>query len=108
MPQDKRFTQRVVTIAAGSKQSFDIGFKPDTWTIFPKSPIQAGDRVYIAVDKQYRLTGLPLSGTCQITLPGLGGERIYIHNTGGLSVSLYIVASKGHLPLIIQTPVTLA
>ena len=102
----QHYTQNILTIPAGGRVSFDVGFTPTSWIIFPKDPITTGDYIYVAVQKQFSETGLPLSGTGQLTLPGLGGDTVYIRNTGGADVDVYIVASRGILPTSITMPLT--
>ncbi len=103
----QRYSQIIITILAGEQGSFDIGFSPSTWIIFPTEQIQVGDFVYIAVDAQFSKTGLPITGTGQLTLPGMGGERVYLRNEGTNDVSLYVIATRGLVPPTVLTPVTI-
>ncbi|KKN42645.1 hypothetical protein LCGC14_0710970 [marine sediment metagenome] len=107
MLPDQRYTQSIITIPAGTQGSFDVGFEPTTWIVFPTEQIQVGDLVYVAVQAQFSRTGLPIAGTGQLTLPGLGGERIWIRNTGSNDVSLYVIATVGLVPPAVSGPVTI-
>ena len=102
----QRYTQNIITVPAGERVSFDVGFTPSNWIIFPKNPIAIGSYIYVAVDARFAETGLPLSGTGQLTLPGLGGDKVYMRNTGGADVDMYIIASKGIEPTSVTLPVT--
>ncbi|KKN42644.1 hypothetical protein LCGC14_0710960 [marine sediment metagenome] len=104
MAGDERIAQRVVAISAGERISFDIGFKPDTWVVFPKEALAAGDKIYVAVSK--RFDGLPLSGAGQLKLPGLGGSEIYIHNAGSADADVYVIASRNIQAPVAQAPIS--
>lgn len=104
MPEDKRFAQRIVAVPAGDLVSFDIGFEPDTWVVFPKEALATGDKIYVAAQKQF--SGLPLSGAGQLKLPGLGGSEIYIHNAGSADADVYVIASRDTQAPVVQAPIS--